>query len=449
MTEEESRKIVDNIRRVRFHIESNATRKETAFWLQVLQDYADKQQLTAESDTCALEVPNQRFKYKDPLLYTGILNLGRTLNEWTIVAQGKKSNNSMYLENYYAQILSHDVRKILRQPSADWWKSDETQPDRKETTLFWLQVFQHFADEQVSKGNVAKNGEIIRPAKGNDADNSWDDVILGRKNLAVGNTLDHWKQAARGKENGRNEDTKKYYVDLLSNKVKNIFRMKSETWWEARYSRQQKIKALKIRWQRDHTKPNFQWIPPTSAEENGAMYDLGDGKLSQGGFRLGEFITNQMYRFKQGKKSKKDMQELVDAMHLEENPSELQAFWDLCNREIAQPLVTPKDKIKALEERWRRGLFDPPTKKEDKNDPKYDIRDGKGLRGGFNLGAFVSNKISRYKKKTQVESAKQLESVLKRLNRVMEELEQAMHLEGDRLKRFREKYARKELPNSS
>lgn len=446
MTEEESRKIVDNIRRVRFHIESNAPRKEIAFWLQVLQDYAEEQQLTAESDTSALKVPNQRFKYKDAFLYTGELNLGNTLNEWIQRAQGKK-NCSEYLENYYAQILSHDVRKILRQPSADWWKSGEARRDREETTRFWLEVFQHFADEQEREGNVKKNGEIIPPAKDNKADNSWDDTILGKKELAVGNTLDHWKQAARGKENGRNEETKKYYVDLLSNQVKQMFRMKSETWWEARYSRQDKLKALEVRWKRDHTKTEFQWIPLTSAEENAAVYDLGDGKGPQGGFRLGEFVTNQTYQFKLGKKSRDDMQELVDKMHLTENPSALKVFWDRCTRQIAQPVVTPKDKIKALEERWKQGLLDPPTKTEDTQDPKYDISDGKGLRGGFNLGAFVTNKVSRYKKMTQIASGNQLKSMLENLNPAMEELELAMHLEGDRLKQFRDKYARKELPD--
>jgi hypothetical protein len=139
------------------------------------------------------------------------------------------------------------------------------------------------------------------------------------------------------------------------------------------------------------------------------------------------FIASEIKKFKSQSRTKEEMEELMEAMHLDEDARD--KFRKRCEKE--------KDKAKyrsellaALETRFQQGHKDPefkkiPVQNYEEANALYDLGDGNGPRK-FNLGLSLSTEIQSYKKGM-------------RQDEQMEELIKAMHLSEEESKVFWER----------
>eukprot|EP00890_Picochlorum_soloecismus_P005781 jgi/Picsp_1/6203/NSC_03557-R1_anti-sigma regulatory serine threonine protein kinase len=192
-------------------------------------------------------------------------------------------------------------------------------------------------------------------------------------------------------------------------------------------TREEKLKALEIRWSQGHEKSSFQQIPVQHSNvEKNAGYDLEDGKGPRK-FNLGKFVHHEIISYKVRERTKEQMEELVTAMHLNEDAKV--KFWNRCERE-KEKAKERSELLMALEARWQNCHTDPgfkeiPVQNLEEAKAMYDLGDGKGLRK-FNLGLSISTEIQSYKKG-------------KRQDEEMEELAGAMHLSEEASKAFWER----------
>jgi len=181
-------------------------------------------------------------------------------------------------------------------------------------------------------------------------------------------------------------------------------------------TRDERLKALGIRWQQGHKKSTFQKIPSKhNYDEKFAEYDVGDGKGPRK-FNLGSWINNEVQSYKRNNRTDEDMWQLIQAMHLDEEQTV--KFWNRCNRE-KEKAKERKEFLKALNIRYQNGGKDPgfkeiPVQNSEEANAMYDLGDGKGPRK-FNLGLWISTEIQSYKKG-------------KRQDKDIEELFEAMEL---------------------